>query len=90
MHPILDLQHVVFYATLEEPLEHAPTVSRLITVLAENSCWQLSLVTHKDDFLWFVLEGDQIRKLNRLTCLVDNQVLKVTEGEVVEHLRSRH
>lgn len=79
MHPVLDLQHVVLDTAVEESFEHGATVSRIISVLRENSCWQLLLITNEDDFLRLMLERNQVRKLDRLACFINDKVLEITQ-----------
>jgi len=59
MHSKLDSKHRLSEPTVQQSLEHTPTVASLIGVTGERSRRQLLLVTHQNDTSGSQAEGDQ-------------------------------
>ena len=45
-HPVLNIEHEVWNATVKEPLKHTPTIISPIAVFRENSSWELLVVAN--------------------------------------------
>ena len=70
MHTVLDAQHVILDATLKESLKHTATVLRIISILREDCCRQLLLITHQDNLAWLMLERNQVSQFDGLAGLI--------------------
>lgn len=84
IHSVLDFEHYSINSTFEKPLEHRSAVPCTLCVLTESCSRQLLLVTDENDLLWLVLEWDEVVELDTLACFVNNQVVDVSNLQMIQ------
>ena len=75
MHPVLDREHGLLVATQEKPLEKTPREVRLDRIVTVSCGWKLVLIAYEYDALRIQIEWNEAGWLDRLACLVHDQVV---------------